>query len=208
MIRGWATASSEFDSRLPRAPLAHVARSTLRLTDAPPADDPRPKALRPATHLPAPLRADPRRRSVVPVAAGGRPPPRHCSHPRDGHNAVVPGRVARHRPGVLGSGAAAALDRPHASPAIPLDELMGDRIVVVWRLGRMRPDRHPRVLCGTSLTLQDVQANDLARPRAGPRPLSRSNKRRPRGFQTASSPTRDLTRRCQAPPPTRAASLM
>ena len=31
----------------------------------------------------------------------------------------------------------AALDRPRASPAIPLDELVGDRLVVGWRLERM-----------------------------------------------------------------------
>jgi hypothetical protein len=60
-----------------------------------------PKALRLPRCPPPPLRADPRRRSVVPLAAGGRPLRRHRSPRRDGHHAVVPRRVARHGTGLL-----------------------------------------------------------------------------------------------------------
>jgi len=164
--RRWAYRFFSLTPDCPAPSLAHVARSTLRLTDAPPGDDPRPKALRPATRLPAPLRADPRRRSVVPVAAGGRPPRRHCSHRRDGHHAFVPGRVARHRTGAALWPCWIVLLRP--SPWMSS-----------WVIGSLSgggagacPDRHPRVLCGTSLTLQDVQADDLAGPRARPRSVS------------------------------------
>jgi hypothetical protein len=60
-----------------------------------------PKALRLPRCRPPPLRADPRRRSVVPLAAGGRPLRRHRSPRRDGHHAVVPRRLARHGTGLL-----------------------------------------------------------------------------------------------------------
>jgi hypothetical protein len=63
----------------------------------------------------------------------------------------------------------AVLDRPRDPPAISLDELVCDRVVLAKAGG---------VLCGTSLTLQDVQADDLA-GRAPGRGLCRaSNKRR------------------------------
>jgi hypothetical protein len=60
-----------------------------------------PKALRLPRCPPPPLRADPRRRSDVPLATGGRPLRHHRSPRRDGHHAVVPRRLARHGTGLL-----------------------------------------------------------------------------------------------------------
>ena len=60
-----------------------------------------PKALRLPRCPPPPLRADPRRRSGVPLAAGGRPLRRHRSPRRDGHHALVPRCLARHGTGLL-----------------------------------------------------------------------------------------------------------
>jgi hypothetical protein len=117
-----------------------------------------PKALRLPRCPPPPLRADQRRRSGVPLAAGGRPLRRHRSPRRDGHHAVVPRRLARHGTGLLDGDRCLTAAMPCGPAPTAIDS--------VGRPCRERTATRPLPRTATSIT-SPATAVWSSRPRSG-----------------------------------------